>query len=213
MPDKPLLIVGAGGHAMVVIDAIRLMTPDANIAVFDDDERKHGLVLAGCVVTAPLSAFASSPCDYHVAVGNNAARERIDATLSRLGFSRRAVVHPRACVSASAVLGDAVFVAAQAVVAPTARLGTAVIVNHGAVVDHECIVGAFSHIAPNATLAGNVRIGQRVLIGAGANILPGITIGDDCMVGAGAVVINDLAPGTTHVGVPARRRNFEGKYK
>lgn len=42
-------------------------------------------------------------------------------------------------------------------------------------------------------------------IGSGAVILAGITIGADALVGAGAVVTNDVAPGATVAGVPARR--------
>ena len=50
-----------------------------------------------------------------------------------------------------------------------------------------------------------VRIGDNVWIGGGAIILPGVTVGDDAVVGAGAVVTRDVAPGTTVVGIPARR--------
>lgn len=48
------------------------------------------------------------------------------------------------------------------------------------------------------------RIGNRVFIGAGARVLGGITIGDDAFIGASAVVIRDVAPATTVVGIPAR---------
>lgn len=43
-------------------------------------------------------------------------------------------------------------------------------------------------------------------IGSGALILPGVEIGERARVGAGAVVTRDVAPDTTVVGVPARRR-------
>ena len=47
-------------------------------------------------------------------------------------------------------------------------------------------------------------IGDRVFIGAGARVLGGITLGDGCLVGANAVVVDDVAPGATVVGIPAR---------
>lgn len=49
-------------------------------------------------------------------------------------------------------------------------------------------------------------IGDGVFIGAGARILGGITVGDGAVVGANAVVIDDVPPGVTVVGVPARQR-------
>lgn len=49
-----------------------------------------------------------------------------------------------------------------------------------------------------------VRIGNDVLIYSGAIIVPGVTIGDHAVVGAGAVVVTDIPPYATAVGVPAR---------
>jgi len=42
-------------------------------------------------------------------------------------------------------------------------------------------------------------------IGAGAIIMPGITVGENAMVGAGAIITHDVEPGTTVIGVPARK--------
>ena len=47
-------------------------------------------------------------------------------------------------------------------------------------------------------------IGDNVFIGAGARILGNVTVGDGAKIGANAVVIKDVPPGTTVVGVPAR---------
>lgn len=47
-------------------------------------------------------------------------------------------------------------------------------------------------------------IGDRVYFGVRASVLGTITVGDDAKVGAGAVVVHDVEPGTTVVGVPAR---------
>ena len=47
-------------------------------------------------------------------------------------------------------------------------------------------------------------LGDAVFVGAGARVLGGIRLGDACSVGANAVVIKDVPPGATAVGVPAR---------
>lgn len=47
-------------------------------------------------------------------------------------------------------------------------------------------------------------IGDNVFIGAGARILGGISVGDGAQIGANAVVIRDIPPGVTAVGIPAR---------
>lgn len=209
MPTEALILFGAGGHAKVVLDALLLSgLVRVDIEVADDSAALHGTDLLGGPVRAPGAAEGRR---FHVAIGVARAREKVQRRLLAAGGIPLNVVHPRACVSPLATLGDGVFVAAQAVVAPAARLGDGVIVNHGAVVDHDCVVGAFTHVAPNATLGGNVKIGARVLVGAGATLLPGVEVGDDCVVGAGAVVTASIPAGHTWVGVPAARLQKEGR--
>lgn len=57
------------------------------------------------------------------------------------------------------------------------------------------------------------RIGNRVFIGAGARVLGGIEIGDGAAIGANAVVIEDVPPGVTVVGIPARIVNRKREKK
>ena len=47
-------------------------------------------------------------------------------------------------------------------------------------------------------------VGDRVFVGIGARVLGGITIGDGASIGANAVVLHDVEPGRTVVGIPAR---------
>jgi serine O-acetyltransferase len=47
-------------------------------------------------------------------------------------------------------------------------------------------------------------IGNRVIIGAGAKVLGNISIGDDCRIGANSVVLQDVLPGSSVAGIPAK---------
>lgn len=213
---RRLLIAGSGGHARVVVDTARRACAQGTLAspqpalVVDDNPALQGTQVLGVAVVASIPTDAEGAFGFHVAIGNNAVRERKFAALAER-LAPASVIHPHASVAESATLGAGSFVAAQAVIGPLATLGEGCIVNHGAVVDHDCVVGAFCHIAPNATLAGNVRLGQRVLVGAGANLLPGVTVGDDCVIGAGAVVLHDIEGGKTQAGVPACTIEKENK--
>lgn len=198
-----LLILGTGGHARVVADAAlrqgawhRVAASDANAARWD------GELLAGVPLRRLDEALAAADA-VHVAIGDNAARQRETESLG--GKRLASVVHPQASVSPHAQVADGCLVAAQAVVGPAARLGRGVIVNHGAVVDHDAFVGDFSHVAPRATLAGGVSVGRGVLVGAGAAVLPGVRVCDGAVIGAGAVVARDLTEPGVYAGLPARR--------
>lgn len=199
MPTDRLTLIGAGGHAKVVLEAAHAAHPGIALRVFDQSPGRVGQALLGLAVEGMPAQFAGA---VHIAIGDAAAREQVWKTFMQSGDARLlAIIHPAASVAPSAKVGDGVFAAAQSVIGPEALVGRGVIVNHGAVVDHDCNVGEWSHIAPNATLGGGVTVGRSVMVGAGATVLPGVRIGDRATVGAGAVVLADVAPGTTVHGI------------
>lgn len=200
MPTSALSVIGAGGHAAVVADAA-LLAGFSTLAFFSQDASREGLEVLGF----PVMLLGSDAVDnFIVAIGNNAARMRLQEQQIKAGALGTTIVHPQASVSVATDIGRGSFIAAGAVVAPRSLVAQGVIVNHRAVVDHDCLVGSYSHIAPGAVLGGNVQVGKRALVGAGATILPGVCVGDDVVIGAGAVVLADVASGTTIVGVPGR---------
>jgi sugar O-acyltransferase (sialic acid O-acetyltransferase NeuD family) len=204
MPTDRTILVGAGGHAAVVLEAMRASGASDPVVLDDDPLATSGPGLLGVRVSGPADASAAGAAAFHVAIGGNAVRARKHSEFSAAGGAALTVIHPGASVSASSVLGAGAFVAAHAVVGPRARVGAGAIVNHGAVVDHDCVVADFAHVAPNATLGGGAKVGERALVGAGATVLPGIAVGHDSVVGAGGVACADVAPGSTVVGVPVR---------
>ncbi|MBP6096246.1 MAG: acetyltransferase [Methyloversatilis sp.] len=205
MPTDTCLLIGAGGHGCVVLDALLQARPDIDVCVRDDSATSRPLL--GRPVVSPALPSGVFEGAVHVAIGSNEVRCRLARLMCEQGGRLLRIVHPMATISPHATLGDGVFVAAQAVIAPGARVGDGVIVNHGAIVDHDCQVGAWSHIAPRSVLGGGVIVGRRVLVGSGAIILPGLQIGDDAIIGAGAVVTKDVAEGQLKVGIPARNRH------
>lgn len=98
---------------------------------------------------------------------------------------------------------------------PGARLGRNVFIDHGmgVVIGETAIVGNNVTIFHGTTLGGiHGEKGQKrhptveddVLIGAGAKVLGDITIGKGAKIGANAIVLNDVPPYSTAVGIPAR---------
>lgn len=199
-----LMIVGAGGHAKVVIEALFDGGADFRILAGDQDRHRHGDVLIGRVPVVHLGEWREAPSRIHIAIGDNEIRQTLYREALQSDKELVSIIHPGARVSSYCVIGAGSFVAAAALVAVEAELGVACIVNHAAVVDHDCRIGGFTHIGPNATLGGGVQVGRGCLIGAGATLLAGVRVGDNAVIGAGSVVIADIKDGQTVVGVPAK---------
>jgi serine O-acetyltransferase len=98
---------------------------------------------------------------------------------------------------------------------PAAKLGRRIVMDHGMgiVVGETAEIGDDCYLYHQVTLGvartmPNKRhptIGRGVTIGAGAKVLGAITVGDGARVGANAVVVEDVPPDVTVVGIPARQ--------
>lgn len=212
MPTDAINLIGAGGQAAVVIDALLAegVKPDA-VQVWTQDSAATDSTLLGLEIRHLINPALLSGQAVHICIGDNAARQRVSRILIAVGAVLRTVTHPRATISAHAIIGPGSFVGAGSIVATRTRIGVGAIINHNAVVDHDCILGDFVHVAPGATLGGAVKVADLVLIGAGVNILPACNVGLGAVVGAGAVVTSDITEGATYAGIPAAPLNKRRK--
>lgn len=194
-----LLVLGAGGHARPVIEALRAMGL-AVAGLLDDVARAPVL---GVPVLGPLDGLGAQGASAAViAIGDNAMRARLGAACRAHGLALPAVIHPSALLSPSARIGAGVQVMARAVIGPEATLDELALVNTGAIVEHECRIGPAAHLGPGAVLCGSVTVGARALVGAGAVVRPGCRIGDDAVIGAGAAVTQHVAAGAGRPAAP-----------
>ncbi len=211
MTRTPVIGLGAGGHARVVIEILRALESFDVVGLLDANEELWGKTILGINVLgddAQLAKIYESGVRAAFigvgSVGSMKARQRLFDKAREHGFDVARAVHPASVVSPSAEIGEGPTVMASAVINAAARLGDNVIVNTGAVVEHDCVIGHHVHVATAAALAGEVRVGEGTHIGLGARVLQGVSIGRNVVVGAGAVVVRDVPDDVVVVGVPAR---------
>jgi len=104
---------------------------------------------------------------------------------------------------------------------PGAKIARRLFIDHGmgVVIGETSVIGNDVLLYQGVTLGGtglekgkrHPTIGDNVVIGGGAKVLGNITIGDNSYIGANAVVIKDVPPNSTVVGVPGRITKQDGK--
>ena len=194
-----LLVIGAGGHAKVVVDAAREAGFDIAGVLGRPGDPAEVLGIPVVMDGSTIDADA-----FIVAIGDNTARAAAFAAGLEAGLVPATVIHPSATLADEIEIGRGTFAAAGVIVNVNARIGENVILNTGCTVDHDCLVEDHAHIAPGANLCGGVSVGEGTLVGVGSCALPGASIGAWATIGAGAAVTEPIGDGVTTVGVPAR---------
>lgn len=200
--DKVMLI-GAGGHAKVILDCIENEAKYKIFQVIDD-------VIEGDFLNQIKVKKRNKNQDYKtlntiIAIGNPKHRKNI---AEQLKSNFIMTIHPSAVVSKYAKIGKGSQVLATSVINADATIGNHCIINSGAIVEHDCVLEDYVHVAPNATLGGGVKVGESSHIGIGATIIQNISIGKNVIIGAGAVVTHNIPDNCTAVGIPAKPVKF-----
>jgi sugar O-acyltransferase (sialic acid O-acetyltransferase NeuD family) len=210
MESLPIIVLGAGGHAKVVIDTMHQL----NMNILGLTVRNA--VLTGTMVLGEkiLGTDAVVP-DYGVdkirlanavgSVSSPGTRLELFERFMDQGYDFVSLVHPRATLCSSVTIGRGSQFFAGSVVQSGTHIGNNVIVNANATIDHDCHIGSHVHIASGAILCGAVTVGRSAYIGAGAIVKEGLSIGVNAIIAPGSVVLSDVPPNTRVSGHPAKR--------
>ncbi|HEY8035321.1 MAG TPA: acetyltransferase [Methylobacter sp.] len=195
---KPVIVLGGGGHAKVLIDILRRLNcpllgiVDPNLSV---GCVLHGLNVLG--VDGVVFDYSKEEVDLVNGVGSlpkdKGLRASLFNTFNAKGYRFKTLVDPTAFIAADVELSDGVQVMAGVIIQAGTEIAENTIVNSGAIVEHDCRIGQHVHIAPGAVLSGTVKVSDYVHIGTGANIIQGISIGSNSIIGAGSVITQDIA--------------------
>lgn len=168
---RKIIIIGAGGHSKVVIDAIEELNGiSCNYQIMGLlDDKEQGEIIGYKV----LGNFENiDKCDenvyFHIAIGNNEVRENIYNKYKNMNFIT--IIHPRAIVSKHAVIEKGCYIGASVVINVAVKIGEFTIINTGSIVEHECVIEGFSHISYGAIIGGGSILKRNSFIDMGIKI-------------------------------------------
>jgi serine O-acetyltransferase len=123
-------------------------------------------------------------------------------------------MHRRGWVFSARVLSQWVRTWTGVEIHPGATIGSRFFIDHGmgVVIGETTVIGEDVTLYQQVTLGGTGKesgkrhptLKDRVVVGVGACVLGNVTVGECSRVGAGAVVVNDVPPDSTVVGIPGR---------
>ncbi len=206
---QPVIIIGAGGHAKVVIETLQRSSVGI-LGATDADPNRHGQAVLGVPVLGGDDVIlAHEPGSVCLANGigsttDTSSRRNIFERFKDQGYSFITLIHPAAIVAEDVQIGEGSQVMAGAVVQPGTRIGNNCIINTRASIDHDCTIGDHVHIAPGAVLSGGVVAENGVHVGTGAAVIHDMRIGQQSIIGAGAAVVQSVGANEIVTGVPAK---------
>ena len=205
-----IVIFGSSGHAKVLLEII-LLDESLKVLGFIDDFKKQGVRIHNQPVLGNTEQFPEISKKHKIAagiigIGDNFGRQKIAKKIENfdLNFRWITLIHPRAWVAPSVVIGEGSVIIGQSTINTSSNIGIHVIVNTNSSIDHDSQVGDFSSIGPGVHTGGNVSIGTCTHIGIGATIIQKIQIGDHCVIGAHSLVNNPVPSLSISYGVPNR---------
>lgn len=193
---EKILILGNGGHARSLMDALEQMgryeiagyvvndheKADGRYPLLGNDAQLGELFRGGITNAAVGVGF----------LGKSDLREKLWQRLREIGFTMPVICDPSAVLAGDVRIGEGSFIGKGSILNANASVGKMCIINSGAIVEHDCEVGDFSHISVGTVLCGDVKVGKASFVGANATVIHGISIGDECVIGAGTTIRKNL---------------------
>jgi sugar O-acyltransferase (sialic acid O-acetyltransferase NeuD family) len=183
-----------------------LPTSEYRIRGFIDTQRvdlSH-LGPAGVVVGDERSCRIDPNDRFVLGIGRIDLRRKVVTALRDRGARFERVIHPSAVIAATADIGEGAVLCPFALLTDRVRVHDFAMLNLYASCGHDAAVGEFSVMSPYATLNGSATLEAEVFMGTHATVIPGKCVGARSTIGANSAVIDDVAPDSVMVGVPAR---------
>jgi sugar O-acyltransferase (sialic acid O-acetyltransferase NeuD family) len=198
-------IVGAGGFGRETLNVYRDAGREAEVAGFLEEHCSDpGRPLNGKPVYDWSLLHTLAKDARLIAAIGTPARGRLLDEAAALGFGFDTVIHPSVKRSPWVTIREGCIVCANTILTAQIEVGPHAILNLACTVGHDTTIGRLVTLSPGVHVSGRVTIEDEVFVGSGAVIIERVRIGKGAVIGAGAVVTEDVPPGVTAVGVPAK---------
>ena len=157
MPEKKLLILGAGGFGQSIAEVAELLGKWESINFVDDRWPKQQQIGCYTIISniQSLKNLNNHNFEAIIAVGNSQIRKKWQQLLLDLSIPMTTIIHPQAVIAPSAKIGQGVSIMAGCVIGANTIIQEGVILNIGTLLDHDVVVEDFAQLSIGVKVASN----------------------------------------------------------
>lgn len=172
MPEKKLLILGAGGFGQSIAELAELLGKWKSISFVDDRWPEQQQAGRYTIIANIQSLETINVGDFEaiIAVGNNQIRQKWQQLLLDLFIPIATIIHPQTVISPSVKIGQGVTIMAGCVIGTNTIIQDGVILNIGTLLDHDVMIQHFSHLSVGVKVAGGQIIPPRSFLKVGTSV-------------------------------------------
>jgi sugar O-acyltransferase (sialic acid O-acetyltransferase NeuD family) len=208
---QKFIIIGAGGFAREVLDIFEACKDTGQNYemigyIVEAKYGEPGTLINDKPILGDFDWLSAHASEVQVicAVGDPRLRKKLIQCARDCGARFGSIIHPSAILTRHISQGEGIVIGAGCILTNQIRIGNHVHINLDCTIGHDVILEDFATLAPGIHVSGHVTLGEGCYIGTGSSIIDRKTIGPWSVVGAGSVVIADVPPYSTVVGVPAK---------
>lgn len=189
---KNIVLVGAGGHCISVIDIIENGN-EFNIIGILDSTRKENNILGYKILGGDnlIPELVNENTYFLITVGqikSSSSRKNIAKTLTENNAKLATVISSLAYVSKHACIEQGTVIMNHAVVNAKSKIGKNCIINTKSNIEHGVFIGEFCHISTCAVVNGDSIVEKGSFIGSNATISNGVLIKENSIISAGKFI-------------------------
>ena len=173
---KPIILIGAGGHAEACIDLLNEQEKFALAEIVGKKKEINKKISNKYKVNyADISLKSLSKKYKYAMIGVGQIQSKkikleIFKKLKKLRFSLPKILSKHAVVSKFCKIGDGTVIMHGAIIGPGVSIGENCIINSKALIEHGVTIGDNSHIATSVTINSGVKVGSGSFVGSGSTI-------------------------------------------
>ncbi len=191
MKKKPLILIGAGGHAKSCIDVIENDKKYYIFGVIDNTKKREFMGYKILGNDTKLKNYIKKIKNVIIGVGqikDYKKRLSLFKKCKNLGFKLPVIISNKSYVSKRSTIDEGTFIFRNVVINSSVKIGKNCIINSSALIEHDVEIGNNCHISTGCILNGSVKVGQNSFIGSKSVISNDVKIKPNSFIKLGSKV-------------------------